>query len=118
MAGGAPIKYSEEWMKKEAKIFLDWMRKPESIYFKAFAFERGYSAQRLVEFAENCKEFSEAMKIANEWQEQKLVTCALWKKTDSAMTKIVLANKHGWREHLERKEDPAQNCGDSGLVNG
>jgi ABC-type glycerol-3-phosphate transport system substrate-binding protein len=105
--GGAPAIYTQSWLKEEAARFLEWMDKPESIYFKSFAIERGYSPQRFMDFANRSPEFAEALKIAKEWQEQKLVCYGLFNKTNSAMTKFVLANCHSWKEQSQISGDAA-----------
>lgn len=108
--GGRPELYTEEWCKNEAKLFLNWMQKEDSIYYKTFAFERGYSAQRFHDFCKISVEFSEAMKVANEWQEQKLVAFALFNKTNASITKFVLSNKHQWSDKtvVVQEISPAQ----------
>lgn len=95
---GAPEKYTQAWIEKEAKAFLEWMKLPDSIFIKSFAIERGYSPQRLSEFAEKSHVFSEVYKMAKEWQEAKLVNYGLFNKTNCGMTKFVLANHHGYTE--------------------
>jgi len=95
---GAPEKYTKAWIEKEAKAFLEWMKLPDSIFFKSFAIERGYSPQRFAEFAEKSQVFSEVLKMAREWQETKLINYGLFNKTNSGMTKFVLANHHGYAE--------------------
>lgn len=88
--GGAPLTYTEAWLQEEARLFYDWMKEEDSLYFKSFAIHRGYSPQRLSEFAEKSPEFSEALEFAKAWQEQKLINLGLWNKLNSSMTKFVL----------------------------
>lgn len=75
--GGAPLIYTEAWLQEEARLFYDWMKEEDSLYFKSFAIHRGYLPQRLSEFAEKSPEFSEALEFAKAWQEQKLVIDAV-----------------------------------------
>lgn len=105
--GGAPEKYTDEWIAQEAKLFLEWMKLPESIFFKSFAIERGYSPQRLTEFASRSVEFSEVLSRAKDWQESKLVSYGLFNKTNCGMTKFVLANHHGYTERSQVGGDQA-----------
>lgn len=104
---GAPQKYTDSWIEQEAEAFRQWMQLPESIFFKSFAIERGYSPQRLTEFAEKNKVFSEVFKLAKDWQESKLINCGLFNKTNSGMTKFVLANHHGYSEKSQVGGDQA-----------
>ena len=90
--------YTQEWMEKEAEIFLEWMKKPESVFYKMFAFERGYSAVRLTEFASKCKAFAEAMEIANQWQEAKLLNESFWQRGSSKIATFVLGAKYGYKD--------------------
>ena len=34
---GAPEKYTASWIEKEAEAFREWMKLPQSIFFKSFA---------------------------------------------------------------------------------
>ena len=95
---------TDEDLKEEARLFLEWMDKPESIFYKQFAIDRGYSPQKLSEYAARCPEFKVALDIANEWQEAKLVTQSFWQKGSANIAKFVLSNKHGWKE----SQAPAQ----------
>lgn len=95
---GRPPKYTQKWLKKEADLFKKWMQKEESIYFKSFACQRGYSAQRLAEFAQVSEAFSAVYELAKDWQEQKLVNYGLFNKINAGLTKFVLQNHHNWAE--------------------
>jgi hypothetical protein len=95
---GVPKIYTDDWITEEAKLFREWMQKPDSLYFMSFAVERGYDRQRFNEFAECNKDFADAYSYAKIWQEQKLVKCGLMNQTNSSLTKFVLQNCHGWAE--------------------
>jgi len=105
---GRPTQYTEDWLANEAKAFMEWMKKPRSIYFKTFAIERGYSPTRLHEFAQMSEEFSRVMSYAKEWQEQKLLTSALYNETNAAITKFALINHHKYRD---KSQEEAQDIG-------
>ena len=105
--GGAPEKYTDELISLEAKAFLDWMKLPESIFFKSFAIERGYHPNRLQEFANKSVEFSGVLEIAKAWQESKLINYGLFNKINCGMTKFVLANHHGYSERSQVGGDQA-----------
>ncbi len=105
--GGAPEKYSVEWIAQEAEAFLEWMKRPDSIFIKSFAVERGYHSNRLVEFAEKSIEFSCVYKISKDWQESRLINYGLFNQTNSGLTKFVLANHHGYTEKQQVSGDAA-----------
>jgi hypothetical protein len=95
-SGGAPQKYTKEFIEGEATAFEAWMNRPESIYFKGFALERGYHPQRLTEFAEKNERFSDVYRRAQAWQENKLVTGGLTNLFNAGFTKFVMGNTCGW----------------------
>lgn len=97
---GRPTQYTQEWLEEEAEAFIAWMKKPRSIYFKTFAIERGYSPTRLHEFAKMNDNFSRAMEYAAHWQEQKLLTTALYNETNAGMAKFVLINRHDFSDKV------------------
>lgn len=96
-----PSIYTPDWLRKEAKLFEEWMQKKDSIFFKQFAAERGYLAQRLSEFAEKSPEFALVYARAKDWQEAKITSLALWKKLEPGMSKWVLSVHH---DRIEKKE--------------
>lgn len=105
--GGASQKYNDSWIEEEAKNFLEWMKLPQSIFFKSFAIERGYHPNRLQEFADKNQVFSGVYELAKAWQESRLVDFALFNKTNCGMTKFVLANHHGYSEKTQIGGDGA-----------
>lgn len=89
-----PPKYTKEWIDQESVLFEAWMKKDDSIFFKQFAIERGYSPQRFTEFAKDSEMFAEVFARAKDWQEAKISTLALWKKLDPSISKWVLSVHH------------------------
>lgn len=101
--GGRPMIYTEEFIEKEADALEKWMQIPENVYFKRFAFNRGYSQQRLTEFAEKSEKFSETLDRAREWQEIRLVEGGLANEFNASICKFVLGNACGWSDKQETK---------------
>jgi hypothetical protein len=101
--GGRPMKYTKEFIESEANALEEWMQKTDSIYFKRFAFDRGYSYQRLSEFAEQNKRFSETLLRAREWQEIRLAEGGLKNEFNSNFCKFVMYNACGWVDKQETK---------------
>jgi DNA-packaging protein gp3 len=101
--GGVKKVYTKEYIDAEADAFLEWMSRPTSIYYKRFCFERGYSHQRLSEFAECNEKFAETYKKAKEWQEMKLAEGGLTNEFNAGFTKFVMGNICGWTEKTESK---------------
>jgi hypothetical protein len=101
--GGRPQKYTQEFIEAEAEALEKWMQLPGSIYFKRFAFDRGYSQQRLSEFAEVNKRFAETLAMAREWQEIKLAEGGLRGEFNAHFCKFVMYNACGWSDKPEVK---------------
>lgn len=101
--GGRPLKYTAEFIEAEADALEKWMQQPGSIYFKRFAFDRGYSQQRLSEFAEVNQRFSATLAKAREWQEIRLAEGGLTNEFNSGFTKFVMGNVCGWSDRTETK---------------
>lgn len=90
---GRPTKYTEEWLKEEAKALLNWIAEDndKKIYIGTFAFERGYHRKRLAEFVKVSVEFSSAMEAAKAWQENKFLQKGLSREWDSAQVRYTMA---------------------------
>ena len=101
--GGRPLKYTAEFIEVEAEALEKWMQRPESIYFKRFAFDRGYSYKRLGEFAEVNEKFSDTLARAREWQEIRLAEGGLTNEFNGNFCKFVMVNACGFVEKTEQK---------------
>jgi DNA-packaging protein gp3 len=99
--GGKPKVHTDAFIEKEADALCEWFRDPNNLYFKSFALERGYCAQRLSEFAEKNEKFAEAYRRAKDWQECRLVQGGLCNIYNPTITKFILINCHGWKERQE-----------------
>ena len=98
---GRSVKYTPEFIENEAKAFLEWMKLPTSLYFKRFAIDRGYSPQRMNEFAEVNETFSEVFRFAKEWQEVRVSEGAMTQELNAGFSKFFMANVCNWREKTE-----------------
>lgn len=105
---GKPPKYTEEWIREEAKILIAWVKKDEGFYLGDFAFERGYGWQRLSEFVKKSPEFADAMELAKQWQERKFLHNGLSKEWDSAQVRYTMARVCGdrWKASYDSAIDP------------
>lgn len=101
--GGRPVKYTDEYIEKEADAFETWMKDSNNLYFKRFAIQRGYHPNRLSEFAEQNERFSGVYDIAKAWQEAKLVEGGLMGVFNCGFTKFVMGNVCNWVEKQETK---------------
>jgi len=111
--GGREKIYTQEFIEKEADAFEEWLTKPSSVYFKEFAFERGYSYKRLTEFAQVNQKFLDTFQRAKDWQEQRLVKGGLNNTFNAGFTKFVMGNACGWWDRQETRisgdaENPLQ----------
>ncbi len=93
-----PKEYTEKWIRSEAKALLRYAKEAEIPFEKEFASKRGYSSQRISEFAKSSEEFSEALKKMKDIQEVKLVKAALAGKINVTFTIFTLKNVSGWRD--------------------
>lgn len=100
--GGRPVEYTLDFIEKEADLLLEWLKNPSNFYFKKFALERGYSPQRLSEFASTSLRFSEALDKAKGWQEARLVEGGVQGSYNAPMTKFVLTNCHNWADRSQQ----------------
>lgn len=101
--GGRPVKYTKEFIELEAEELEKWMTLPTSVYFKRFAFSRGYSYKRLQEFADVNERFSDILARAKEWQEIRLAEGGLTEEFNAGFTKFVMGNVCGWTDRTETK---------------
>lgn len=96
--GGRPVKYTKEFIENEADLFLEWMKKPDSIWYKDFALERGYDPNLLSIWAKENNKFSGVYERSQAWQQSKLIKGGLLNDFNSTITKLVLANTCGWTD--------------------
>lgn len=96
--GGRPVKYTKEFIENEADLFLEWMQRPESIWYKDFALERGYDPNLLSIWAKENDKFSGIYDRSQAWQQSKLIKGGLLNQFNSTITKLVLANTCGWTD--------------------
>ncbi len=104
-SGQPPSKFTQEFIEKEAIAFINWFSKPENIYFKRFALERGYPPDELANFARKSEVFNRAYMFAKAWQECKIVEGALFNKVNSSFAKFAMANLSGWSDKQQISGD-------------
>lgn len=100
--GGCPERYTDAFIEREATLLLEWLKNDCNVYFKKFALERGYHPQRLSEFAQKNKKFSEALEKAKAWQELRLIEGGLQGGYNATITKFVLTNCHNWTDRTQQ----------------
>ena len=103
--GGRPVKYTKEFIETEADEFLKWSKQPSNIYFKKFALERGYHPNKLAEFAEHNEKFLGVYRMAQAYQETKLVEGGHLNLYNAGFTKFVMSNTCGWAEKQQVSGD-------------
>ena len=105
--GGKPPVHTLEFIENEAEALLKWMKDKNNkcIFLTEFALERGYSRQRLPEFARKSEKFAVVLDMAKNWQEMKLTTGALTKKYEPGFCKFVMPRVCGeeWKEEKNLK---------------
>ena len=108
-----PSKYTPEFIEKERVALDKWAGEKKTtlnvnFWLGDFAVERGYHRQRLSEFAEESKVFSDTLKKAKQIQENKLVKVALLNKFNPAMAIFALKNVAGWRDRKEMEVEASE----------
>jgi hypothetical protein len=111
-SGLPPQKYTKEWMINEAQELLAWAKKRDEdgkvIFINRFALEHGYHPQRLAEFADKSIEFAAALKLVKEYTHMDLYENGLRAEYNPGFAKFCLVNNHGYKEHLEEKDESAK----------
>lgn len=103
--GGVSKKYTPEYIEKEATAFLEWMSRPDSIWYESFAIERGYHPNRLSEWAKVNERFACVYELSQAWQKSRLITGGLLNKYNANITKLVLSNTIGWTDKQQVSGD-------------
>jgi len=105
--GGRPIKYTDEFIEKEADELEKWLNESKFTWFEEFALKRDYNPDLLSEWAEKNKRFSGAFKKAKSHQRVLLMKCGLDKSFNFNMVQLLLGNQYGIFGAQENKVDPA-----------
>lgn len=102
---GRPKKYDDKFITELADKLLIWIKGSDKAYFlKHFAIENGFTYQRLSEFAKVNDKFSDALKLAKEFQEVKLFELGLTAKNQSFVI-FALKNVAGWRDNDKQTDN-------------
>lgn len=100
---GRPEKYTTKYIETLADELIEWIKGERAYFLKNFAIEKGFSAQRLSEFAEKNEKFSDALKRAKDIQESRLFDLGLVTKNQSFVI-FALKNVANWRD-AEKQTD-------------
>jgi len=93
--GGRPIKYTKEFIEKEADELLGWLEKGKFVWFEKFAIERGYDPDYLSKWADENEKFFGAYKMAKAKQKILLIEGGLLKKFNFNMAQLLLGHHYG-----------------------
>jgi hypothetical protein len=102
---GRPEKYTSKYLKNLSAKLYEWAKQPDNYILGEFCFDNGFSLQRLSEFKDVSKEFSEMLSVVKTACQNKLQKNALLKKTDATMTKYILSNHYDWKEKTDVNVD-------------
>lgn len=102
---GRPEIYDSEFIEKEAQAFEEWMKKKENIniFLEDFCLERGYSYQRITEWAKKNEHFSDTYERFQMRQKVALFKGGLSKQFSYPMCALILSHSHGIVAKLEQK---------------
>lgn len=111
---GRPEKYTDEWLKEEAKALKEWIQGPRNLWLKGFAYERGYKPQRYPEFAQKSPDFSESLEFAKDEQERKFLHGAWSKEMGLDFVRYfmprMLKDRPEWKQAFDKEEDKAEHA--------
>ena len=102
--GGRPPTWNVD---AEADAFEEWMTRPDSMWYRDFAMERGYLPDNLSEWAKKNDKFSRVYKKSQEWQLAKLLKGGLLGTYHAGFCKFVMGNTCGWYEKQQIMGDSA-----------
>lgn len=94
---GRPKKYTDRWIKRLAVKLLQYAASVELPFKQEFAIKNKFASQRMTEFCK-VKEFAEALKRFDDYQQHKLVSSALSGRINTSMAIFTLKNVAGWRD--------------------
>jgi hypothetical protein len=95
--GGRPKELTQEFIEKEADAFLEWMKLPDSIWYKDFCLERNLNPDLLAEWAKVNEKFAGVYRLAKHLQESRILKGGLFSTFNASIVKLVLANSHDWK---------------------
>lgn len=101
--GGRPLKYTPQFVEKEADELLAWLKKGKFIWFEKFALERGYNPELLSIWAKDNEKFSQAYNMAKAQQKVMLIEGTLVKKLNYNMAQLLLGHHYGIFQKQETK---------------
>lgn len=100
-AGGRPKLLKPEDFRRLADDLVEYMNDPKNFWLKAWAFERHNRSGTWTNWlADQSPEFAEALKMAKEIQEYKLLKLSLDKRYNAAGAIFALKNVAAWRDEL------------------
>jgi hypothetical protein len=102
-SGGRPPKYSLEEIEEFADEFLKWLKNPKNIWYKDFCLDRDINPDFMSKWCEVSEKFRGVYEIANHRQESRLINGGLTTGFNSSVVKMVLCNKHGYKDKTESK---------------
>ncbi len=100
-----PKIWTDEAISEEAYALEEWYQRKDTFYLKDFCIERGYSAQKMSEFANVSEHFSEALRISKMVQESRLVKGGLLNKFNASIVSLTLKNVSGFRDRFDDSKD-------------
>jgi hypothetical protein len=93
--GGRPLKFTQEFIEKEADALEEWSKVPSNMFLSDFCHPRGYLAKKISEFEKDNERFREALIKFKEKQRDSLFKGGLSKKFNYNMCQLILGHAHG-----------------------
>ncbi len=102
--GGKPKVHTQEFIEKEAEALIEWLNKKKmNLFAEDFAYERGYSYKRLLDFSKVNEKFEAAYDHFIHKQKTALMKGSLTKEFAHPMCALILGHSHGIVAKTEQK---------------
>lgn len=100
---GRPVKYTDEFIEKEAIALIEYVVSTKIPYLKDFCFIRGYPSQYITDVFTRVPKFSEALLLFKDKFESIIVRGSLEGRMNAFMAMNTLKNCSGWRDKQEHE---------------
>lgn len=102
--GGRPVTWTDEKIEQMAEEFEQWLKYPNSLFYKDFCLEKFINPDVMVYWAQRNDRFARALEYSKHIQESRLKKGAIFKNYDVGFTKFLLVNNHGAKPYSDKTE--------------
>lgn len=95
---GRPLKYTPEYIEREADLLDAWMKIDGNVYFNKFVVDREYGPEYISIFSKENEKFAQVCARAKLRQETYLMEGGLNRKFDASFCKFTMQNVCKWSD--------------------